>query len=174
MAAPRRERFVAEYLVDLNATQAAIRAGYSPKTANKVGPRLLVNVGVAAAVRAAQDKVVNKLEINAERTLERVARIAYADYRKLFDGQGRILPINRWPDDIADAVGPSEVVKGNVDKGDGHFDSVIRLKPWDKLKALEYLMRYLGLFKDRVEVGTTPEAAQLLERLAAGRRRVGD
>lgn len=53
---PKQERFVAEYLVDLNATQAAIRAGYSAKTANEQGARLLANVSIASAIAEAQAK----------------------------------------------------------------------------------------------------------------------
>lgn len=63
---PKQARFVDEFIVDLNATQAAIRAGYSAKTANQSGPRLLVNVGVAAAIAKRQAKVSAKAELTAE------------------------------------------------------------------------------------------------------------
>lgn len=78
---PKQERFVQEYLIDLNATQAAIRAGYSERTANQIGPENLVKPGIAAAIATAQVKTVEKLELsrewiltklkgNAERALE--------------------------------------------------------------------------------------------------------
>jgi phage terminase small subunit len=73
---PKQRRFVAEYLVDLNATQAAIRAGYSAKTANASGPRLLVNVGIAAAINAKQNKTLERVGLTAEKILSDVARIA--------------------------------------------------------------------------------------------------
>lgn len=63
---PKQARFVSEYLKDQNATQAAIRAGYSKATANQQGSRLLANVGVAAAVRKGQTKVAKKAEITVE------------------------------------------------------------------------------------------------------------
>lgn len=66
---PKQERFVAEYLIDLNATQAAIRAGYSAKTAVVQGSRLLTNANVAAAVAAARTKVAGKLEVTADRVI---------------------------------------------------------------------------------------------------------
>ncbi|MBB3144924.1 hypothetical protein FHS21_001325 [Phyllobacterium trifolii] len=66
----KQERFVAEYLIDLNATQAAIRAGYSAKTANKAGPRMLVNVGIAAAIAEGAQKRVKKAEITAQDVLD--------------------------------------------------------------------------------------------------------
>jgi len=59
----KQQAFVQEYLIDLNATQAAIRAGYSKKTANKVGPKLLVNIGIQQAIQAAKDKRANKTTI---------------------------------------------------------------------------------------------------------------
>jgi hypothetical protein len=74
---PKQERFVAEYLIDLNATQAAIRAGYSADTAKQQGSRLLTNADVAAAVAARQVKVGNKLEITAERVADELSRIAF-------------------------------------------------------------------------------------------------
>jgi len=63
---PKQQRFVEEYLVDMNATQAAIRAGYSKQTANQQGPRLLVNVGVSNAIAEGQKRLTDKVEIKAE------------------------------------------------------------------------------------------------------------
>ncbi len=66
---PKQARFVEEYLIDLNATQAAKRAGYSTHTADVQGPRLLGNVGVAAAIQAAQTALSERLEVTAERVV---------------------------------------------------------------------------------------------------------
>lgn len=66
LVTPKQQRFVKEYLVDMNATQAAIRAGYSEKTANEQGCRLLTNVSIRTAVDAAQGRIATKLEITAE------------------------------------------------------------------------------------------------------------
>lgn len=73
---PRQERFVAEYLCDLNATQAAIRAGYSAKTAEVQGPRLLGNVRVAAAIAEGQAKRAEKLELTAASITRQLLAIA--------------------------------------------------------------------------------------------------
>ncbi|MFB5761039.1 terminase small subunit [Paenibacillus medicaginis] len=75
----KQKLFIKEYLVDLNATQAAIRAGYSAKTANEQGARLLANVSVQAAIQVAMDKRAAKLEITADMVLERWWAIATAD-----------------------------------------------------------------------------------------------
>lgn len=79
---PRQHRFIDEYLIDLNATQAAIRAGYSAKTAEQQGPRLLGNVGVAAAIKAAQAKRAEKLELTAASIAKQL--IAIADKAKAY------------------------------------------------------------------------------------------
>jgi hypothetical protein len=73
---PRQSRFVDEYLVDLNATQAAIRAGYSARTANEQGPRLLVNVGVATAIQAAQEVRSQRVRITQDDVLRGLLREA--------------------------------------------------------------------------------------------------
>lgn len=69
---PKQARFVAEYLIDSNATQAAIRAGYSAKTAQPIGSRLLSNVMVAAAIKAKQGTILDRLGISAESVLAEV------------------------------------------------------------------------------------------------------
>ena len=77
----KQRTFVAEYLVDLNATQAAIRAGYSAKTANEQGARLLTNVSVAAAIAEAQAERAQRTEISQDRILDELASIAFGDLR---------------------------------------------------------------------------------------------
>jgi phage terminase small subunit len=66
----KQEKFLNEYLIDFNATQAAIRAGYSEKTAYTQGPRLLDNVHIQDAIVKARQKTVEKLEINREKIIE--------------------------------------------------------------------------------------------------------
>ena len=80
---PRREAFAAEYLKDLNATRAAIRAGYSAKTASSIGARLLADAGVARAVEAGMAARARRTEIDADRVVLELARIAFADPRDL-------------------------------------------------------------------------------------------
>jgi len=82
---PKQEAFVREYLVDLNATQAAIRAGYSQRTANEQGARLLANVSVRAAIEAAQAERAERVGISADAVLEQWWTIATADPADLID-----------------------------------------------------------------------------------------
>lgn len=82
---PKQQRFVGEYLVDLNATQAAIRAGYSARTAGKIGSENLSKPEIAAAVSAAQDERAKRTGITADRVLQELALIAFGDARRLVE-----------------------------------------------------------------------------------------
>lgn len=75
---PKQHMFVKEYLVDLNATQAAIRAGYSARTANRMGTENLAKPVIASAIQEAMDKRADRLELTAELVLSRIDRIAQA------------------------------------------------------------------------------------------------
>ena len=75
----KQKQFVREYLIDLNATQAAIRAGYSEKTARSQGQRLLTHVDIAAAIKVAQDERIERTEITADRVLEELAKIGFSN-----------------------------------------------------------------------------------------------
>jgi phage terminase small subunit len=82
---PKQLRFVDEYLIDLNGTQAAIRAGYSAKTANEQGARLLANVSISAIIKARQQERSERTEITQDMVLNRFWKIATADPRKLIE-----------------------------------------------------------------------------------------
>jgi len=84
---PRQLRFVEEYLVDLNATQAAIRAGYSFKTANKIGPKLLVNVGIQSAIQIAQLARSERTQITADKVLNDIEQIKQNAMQQEEDGK---------------------------------------------------------------------------------------
>lgn len=86
----RQQLFAQEYLVDLNATQAAIRAGYSQKTARSQGERLLTNVDIAAAIKDGIQERIKKTQITAERVLLELAAIAFMDIEKLTEVGGKI------------------------------------------------------------------------------------
>lgn len=80
---PKQERFVQEYLIDLNATQAAIRAGYSARNADKIGPALVGKIRVRAAISAMQERRAKRTEIDADRILTDLEAITRADPREL-------------------------------------------------------------------------------------------
>ena len=147
----KQARFVSEYLKDLNATQAALRCGYSEKTARVQGARLLTNVAIAKAVAAGEAIQIEANKISAGRTLEETRRISYSSATVFFDAHGNFIPVAQWTPEMAAAVSRIEVVKKNVTAGDGHTDTVVKLWFWNKVQALELLFKHLGLEKSPVE-----------------------
>jgi hypothetical protein len=89
--------------------------------------------------------------IDPDRALREAARLAYSDVRELYTAEGKLKPMKDWPDDLAAAIGGVEFVRRNIEGGDGHSDDVIKVKVWDKPKALQLLFQHLGLLKDMVE-----------------------
>jgi phage terminase small subunit len=142
----KQERFVAEYLIDLNATQAAIRSGYSPKTAEVQGSRLLSNAKVAEAVAAAQQKRGTETNITAARVLQEIARLAFFDPRKLLTSDGEPVPIQELDDDTAAAIAGLETATEKERGGEG-VTFIRKYKIADKNSALEKLSKHLGLYK---------------------------
>jgi phage terminase small subunit len=159
----RQQRFVDEYLVDLNATQAAIRAGYSEKRANAIGYDLLTNTDIQTAIDAALAERSKRTEVTADRVVKELARIAFVDTRQIFEwGPGGVTlrPSHELTDDEAAIV-------AEVSETTGKDGSSIKAKRFDKLKALELLGRHLGMFSDKVEVNATITPAKILEDLDA-------
>lgn len=115
---PKQERFVAEYLIDLNATQAAVRTGYSAKTAASQGARLLKQGGVARAVQAAQQARAVRTEITQDRVLQELARIAFFDIRRLYRADGSMKDPCELDADTAAALASIEV-KEELERGGG-------------------------------------------------------
>ena len=165
----RQRRFVAEYLIDLNATQAAIRAGYSEKTAYSMGQRLLKDVEIASALAEAQQARSERTEITQDRVLEELAKLGFGDLRKLFTPEGNLLPPEDWPDDAAASIASVEVVMKNL--GDGEVERVQKIRTWDKPKALELIARHLGMLNDKLKVDAT---VSLADRIREGYERANN
>lgn len=155
--APKVQQFINEYKKDGNGKQAAIRAGYSPKTAEVQASRLLRNVQVAEAIRQHQDELRKKSGVSAERVVEELARIGFADPRRVFGEDGVLLDPRNFPEDLARAVSSIEVTrtaqtrdaKGKV-LTPGTTTAKIRF--WEKPKALHTMAHILGMLKDKVEL----------------------
>jgi len=144
----RQAAFVREYLVDLNATQAAIRAGYSAKTADSAGSRLLVNVKVSKAVENGKKRREERVNVKADDVLRELVRISQADLRKAFNDDGQLRPVKEWPDDVAAFVSSIEV--NELVGKDGEVRGCLhKIKLWPKVQALELLMKHLGLIIKR-------------------------
>ena len=155
----KQAAFVEEYLVDLNATQAAIRAGYSKKTANFLGMENLRRPHVAAAIKMAMDERSQRTKITQDDVLRSWFAIATADIRDVVEWkmgalgseeQEAILPTLRardsadLPPNISSAIADVSMSR----------DGTIRVKMHDKMRALDSLARHLGMFeKDNEQVG---------------------
>lgn len=149
---PKQELFVKEFLIDLNATQAAIRCGYSKKTAGQQGEQLLKKLEIAQAVRSAMEKRSGRLEITQDRVLLEYARIAFFDIRKLYREDGTLKAPGEWDDDSAAAVCGLEVLEEfEYSRGEreliGH---VKKVKTVDKKGALDSVAKHLGMFRESV------------------------
>lgn len=130
--------------------------------------------GAAPQVKAAAEQRVRDMLMEVadpDRVMREVGRVALSDIRCLFDADGRLLPIKKWPEDIARAVAGVEVVKRNVYSDDGKLDDVIKIKLLDKGRQLENLMKHHGKLTEKVEL---TGAVDIVDRLAAGRRRVAE
>lgn len=145
---PRQIRFVEEYLVDLNATQAARRAGYSPRTAYATGYDLLQYPHIQEAVHKARAEQQARTRINADRVLLEIARLALYDPRKFFDAEGSPLRITDLDADTAAALSGIEVAEQYSGRGaDRQFVGFIKkYRLADKGPNLERLMKHLGLY----------------------------
>lgn len=170
----KRARFVAEYLVDGNATRAAQAAGYSKKTAYSAGGRLLKDVEIKQLLVEKNAAINKKLEVSVERVRDELARLAFFDPRKFFKEDGSLVPITELDSDTAMCLAGMEV--NELYEGRGEDRELIgyakKFKLADKGQNLERLGRYLKMFTDRVEVvpdaDSTERLASLLTR-AAGR-----
>lgn len=150
----RQERFAREYLIDLNATQAAIRAGYSKKTASEQGYDLLRHPQIAAIVEAGKRGDTDKLKLTRERVIEEMARVGLLDVRRAFTDKGDLKHIHNLDDDTAAAVASIEVVSVVKGKGaDAIVDHVHKIKFHDKMRALTDLGKHFAIFEDHQKAG---------------------
>lgn len=144
---PKNNKFCLEYVKDFHATNAAIRAGYSPKAAQSSSSRLLSNVMVSNRIAELSQRLTGKLEITAERVLTEIARLAYFDIRKLYHDDGRLKEPHELDDDAARAICGIDVATES--DGNGNVTMVRKIKTNNKNNALEMLAKHLGLIKDR-------------------------
>jgi phage terminase small subunit len=168
---PREQVFIREYLKDGNATRSAIAAGYSAHTASVKGSKLLRKAKVSAELGKLREKLLNKLEITAERVIEGLGELAFFDPRRMFNEDGSLKRIVDM-----DAVTVRAITGMDVEKLFRHFGkgqaeemgTITKIRMADRGVNLERLGRYFKLFTDRVEVSDTTE---ILNRLKAGRER---
>lgn len=149
---PRQQRFVEEYLLDLNAHQAALRAGYSPRSARQIAAQLLRKPEIAEAIGQAMAARAERMRVSADRVIQELARVAFADIGRFLEADGVTLKkLDRIAADDRAAV--QEVATA------GKTGAVLRLRLHDKLRALDGLARHLGLY-GKAARALSPEAVR--------------
>lgn len=147
MALTKKQRlFVDEYLIDLNATQAAIRAGYSTRRAAEIGYQLLQRPEVAQAIQAAMAERSRRTEVEADYVIRRLREIDEMDVLDILEDDGSFRSIRDWPRawrQFLSGIEIAELFEGRGD--DRRIAGVLRKVKWpDKLRNLELLSRHVG------------------------------
>lgn len=171
---PKQRLFVAEYLKDLNATQAAIRAGYSAKTANEQGARLLAHVSVRQAVDLGMATRVNEIKVDANYVLQRLYEMAEADINDIYADDGSLLPVKDWPTvfrkGLVTGVDIEELFEGQG-KDRKKIGETKKPRTIDRLAVMQTLGKHIGVnaFQDQVKVTGLDALADRMARIRAGK-----
>lgn len=150
----KQKRFVEEYLIDLNATQAAIRAGYSPETAKAIGCENLTKPNIKEYIDKAIAERSKRTGINQDRVIRELARIAFVNAAKVIDTKDATIKEGASDDDTA-AIQSVKV------KSFGEDGVEREIKLADKIKAMELLGKHLGMFQNNLSV--TLETSEKLD-----------
>lgn len=160
----KQKLFCHEYIKDLNAAQAAIRAGYSEKTARQIGSKLLTNIDIASFVQSLADQRVERVKVDTDTILKELLKMATVDITQAFTNEGWLKPLEEIPDDVRRAISGLEVAE--MFAGEDDQKSIIgvnkKIKFYDKIKSLELLGKHLKIFTDKVEVSVTDNLADRL------------
>jgi phage terminase small subunit len=142
----RQEKFCREYLVDFNASRAAVVAGYSEKSAKEQGSRMLTSVNIVSRIKEIADELMKKNGDPAQRIIIELQEIAFGDMKDFMEWKdGKI----EWKD--SKTLGSKTKLVQEISESYSATGGSRKIKLHDKLKAFEMLMRYYGLFKDKVQ-----------------------
>lgn len=143
----KQEKFCKEYVVDYNATQAAIRAGYSEDSAGAQSHKLLKKAEIQLTISKLQNKASKRLEINQDMVIMEIANIAFADIGLIcdWDDEGNLVLKDR--EKMGTAIKAVNAIQAQkyYDKDGNHTSTKLQFRMNDKLKALELLSKHLGL-----------------------------
>ena len=150
LKAPKREMFCREYIKDLNGTQAASRAGYSEKTANRIASQLLSKLDIQSRIAEMQSVRVEEVRIDANYVLKRLIEIDEMDVADILDDGGDFLPIRKWPKTWRTTLSGLDIAIINS----GDTETILKKIKWpDKVKNLELLGKHIGVgaFTEKVD-----------------------
>ncbi|WP_369427077.1 terminase small subunit [Providencia sp. PROV236] len=148
----KQEMFCREYLIDLNATQAAIRAGYSEKTANAQSSRLLINVNIQNRIKELKTNRNERVEIDADYVLMRLVEIDQMDVLDILTENGDLKPIKDWPKSWRTTLSGLDIM--SISSGEEDTEALLKKIKWpDKVKNLELLGKHVKVqaFKEQIE-----------------------
>ncbi|MGP2449036.1 terminase small subunit [Pantoea stewartii subsp. indologenes] len=162
----KQELFAREYLKDLNATQAAIRAGYSEKTANEQASRLLANVNVQNFVAELKAQRVEQTGIDAAYVLRRLVEIDQMDVLDILNDEGGIKAISEWPKVWRTTLSGFDINTSITNFDETTIENILKKIKWpDKVKNLELLGKHVDVqaFKEKTEIsgGVTVETRSI-------------
>jgi len=144
----KQEAFCNEYLIDLNATRAAKRAGYSEDTAYAIGWENLRKPEIQARIAKLREEMAKGFNITKERIIQEYSRLAFFDIRKIHTIDGALKPITDLDDDSAAAIAGMEVYEEKLDSDDPDEQivtgTVKKVKLANKIDALDSLVKVLG------------------------------
>ena len=166
---PKQEAFVQEYLKDLNSSAAAKRAGYRGD-ANTIGPRLLANVGIAAAIAAAKAERSERTKIDADWVLRTLEAEKKADLADLYDDANNLLPVKKWPmvfrTGLVVGIETVQERSGVDESGAPKFVAVRKVKLQDRTRTTELIGKHVEVaaFKERLEIEDVTDRAELMRR----------
>jgi phage terminase small subunit len=150
---PKQASFIREYLIDGNGTQAAIRAGYSQKTAKEQAARLLSKVNIQNEIKDYQDKASAEAQITLTWWLKKMKQLADFDPRRFYDENGDLLPVNKLDDDSAAALTGMDIQEMPIGSGDDKVITLLKkIKFTDRLAALNLIGKHLGAYVSELSV----------------------
>ena len=155
------KRFGDEYLIDLNATQAAIRSGYSKNSAKEIGYENLTKPHVQAYIAERQEKLQERTEISLDRVVKELALIAFQDPRRMFSGNV-LIDLDEMEENVARVLAEVTVTKERTQDGDANVTELVKLKVYDKTKALDMLMKHLGGYKEDNKLDITAQVKRTI------------
>jgi phage terminase small subunit len=164
----KQEKFCNEYLIDLNATQAAIRAGYSEKTAAVIAAENLTKPNISQYIQEARQKSAEKAEISREKVINEYAKLAFFDIRKVLTVDGGLKNTTEWDDDSAAAIARLESYDEKEPDSGMVLGTVRKIKVSDKRAALDSLCKVLGFNapeKSEIKVNNAPFNDQQVEKI---------
>ena len=149
---PKQNRFCEEYVIDWNGTQAAIRAGYSEKTAQEQSSRLLSNVIIQERISELKAEIRERNKLTADKVIDELAKIGFMEITELFDDNGNIKDPSMLSDKAKAAVSSIKITKRTYGKDENETEEeTTEMKLWDKGKALVELGKHLGIFEKNNE-----------------------